>query len=100
MFREFLKTKQSIFKNTGGFSAIFSIIEMVEINIEPLAALIFRENAGLKENRATLITKRASNLSNHMVNINQKLLDNVIKIMKNCYSILGFCCQGNSKNQG
>ena len=94
-----MKTKQSIFKNTGGFSAIFSIIEMVEINIEPLAALIFRENPS-KESRTTLISKRTSNLSSQMININQKLLDNVIKIMKNCYSILGFCCQNNPKNQG
>jgi hypothetical protein len=92
-----MKTKQNIFKNIGGFNVILSIIEMVEINIEPLASFIFRENSN-PELRNRMVSKRSASFNNQM-NINEKLLDNVIKIMKNCYSILGFCCQDNPKNQ-
>lgn len=100
-YREFLKTKQSIFKNTGGMKMIISLIEMIELNVEPFTDIILNNNE--KTEKEIIVgrptRKIASHIKDQRIYINQKLVEKIIKMMQFCYSILGFCSQNNIKHQ-
>ena len=95
-----MKTKQSIFKNTGGIRIIISLIEIIELNIDPFVNLIFEENY----NASAMINQsmyRASEMRFTKLGqkINTSLVYSMFKISQLCYSILGFSCQKNVKLQ-
>lgn len=74
---------------------IISLIEIIELNIDPYVDLIFEEGHGINISKKDL---RFSKISPHQ-KINSSLVYAMFKIMHLCYSILGFSCQQNPKFQ-